>query len=576
MLDSLGASRGLSTREGGSVRVLHTLAILGCIGLSSQFATLELTAQNNADRAYKRVRVEKVRPKADTEVRLDEFWVTTDENGRRKVTMSGPLQNGKVERLVWTVDSRDNTYSIIRLTGNHRDDATRLRNAYEKMGRDVDIDKLTEHVSRSYSSSEETHRKIRIEAEDKAALFNLEQRQLLEDDPRGGPAGGCESEAGGQWATACAGFGWANVQTWEPARYVFNVNHLNETQTAATWVHYFPSGSFTTSRSGYCWANDVTFVYTHWYQLACIPTFTSSANYFDSARIGQYVNYDFSLYLFQVARPITITAEASVQSVYGMGNWGAQYWEDTENWVRQWYEPFFLSGIISGAAFEGDCQQYCEPSSLELGNCNDGNHYWDYVSCMCLNNQSPIIIDLENDDLNLTSLTDGVQFDIEATGEPVHVAWTRERSDDAFLVLDRNGNGLIDDGAELFGNNTPQPPVKRKRAEKNGFRALAVYDDPAMGGNGDDQITAADRIFDSLRLWKDLNHDGISQRRELVRLADEEVRGISLRYVRSKEVDQHGNAFRYRSHVTMDRHAFGPRARRQAVDVYLVAAQSTR
>ncbi len=178
----------------------------------------------------------------------------------------------------------------------------------------------------------------------------------------------------------------------------------------------------------------------------------------------------------------------------------------------------------------------------------------------------------DNDDLQLTSAADGVMFDIKATGHPMKLGWTRAGNNDAFLVLDRNHNGTIDDGTELFGNYTPQPAVKSK-GELNGFRALAVFDEPAQGVNGDGQITAADAIYSSLRLWKDLNHDGISQPNELTTLEAEGVRAISLHYVRSKQTDQYGNQYRYRGHVTMDRHAF-EHGIRQAIDVFLVTAQT--
>lgn len=218
----------------------------------------------------------------------------------------------------------------------------------------------------------------------------------------------------------------------------------------------------------------------------------------------------------------------------------------------------FSGGGGGGGGGENQCQEDFDCALLGCSECN-------CVFGMC-SSASPVVIDVSGNGIALTDAAGGVDFDLNGDGIARRVAWTSRTSDDAMLVLDRNGNGKIDDGSELFGDVTSQP----YSLNPNGFLALAEFDEPQNGGNADGRIDRNDAVFTSSRLWQDANHNGVSEGAELRSLASLNVEAIDLDYARSRKTDEYGNEFRYRAKVYDNR---GAGVSRWAWDVFLVSTQ---
>ena len=132
--------------------------------------------------------------------------------------------------------------------------------------------------------------------------------------------------------------------------------------------------------------------------------------------------------------------------------------------------------------------------------------------------RDPLAIDLGALGIDLTTLENGVNFDLDKNGFAEKTAWIG--IEDGFLVLDRNDNGKIDDGGELFGD---QVELSDGKISVSGFEALADLDT-----NKDGIIDENDMAWSKLQIWTDVNQNGISEHNELKSLKDSGIKSISL------------------------------------------------
>ena len=150
----------------------------------------------------------------------------------------------------------------------------------------------------------------------------------------------------------------------------------------------------------------------------------------------------------------------------------------------------------------------------------------------------PLVFDINGSGvIETVGLEAGVLFDHSGDGIRHGTGWVAPG--DAMLVLDVNGNGVIDNGSELFGDNHRIfLETAEERAARDGFEALSHYD-----LNNDKVIDANDAVFTELMLWHDVNQDGISQSEELNSLLDLGIANIQVdnQYFKHTATDHNGN-----------------------------------
>ena len=158
--------------------------------------------------------------------------------------------------------------------------------------------------------------------------------------------------------------------------------------------------------------------------------------------------------------------------------------------------------------------------------------FTDYQDATTAPKVDPLILDLNGDGLATTNLDQSdVYFDLDSNGFAERTAWID--ANDGLLVLDRNGDGKITNGQELFGDQTL---LSNGTRATSGFEALREFDD-----NKDGKIDASDIVYLKLKVWQDLNRDGVSQAEEMKSLADVGIKAINLSSTVTGAADAMGN-----------------------------------
>lgn len=161
----------------------------------------------------------------------------------------------------------------------------------------------------------------------------------------------------------------------------------------------------------------------------------------------------------------------------------------------------------------------------------------------CAAKVSPLIIDMANTGINMSAPLSGVDFDINADGKLDRISWPLEDTA-MFLFIDKNSDGNVNNGGELFGDHTIGPDGI---VAPNGFAALKKYDD-----NFDNVIDKNDKAFNTIiKFWTDKNHNAKVESGEAKTFEELGIVSIDLSYVEVHEYDRYGNDNALRSVIRL-------------------------
>jgi hypothetical protein len=154
---------------------------------------------------------------------------------------------------------------------------------------------------------------------------------------------------------------------------------------------------------------------------------------------------------------------------------------------------------------------------------------------------SPLVLDLNGDGVTSTFISEtSTYFDLDNDGVRQRTGWVQ--GEDGILVFDKNRDGKVNNGTELFGNHTL---LKNGTKAANGFEALREYDE-----NKDGIIDAKDNIYNTLSLWQDSNSDGVTDTGELHTLTELGVKSINLDYIQTTDYEEQNRIFQTSSFTT--------------------------
>ncbi|MCX7674205.1 MAG: hypothetical protein N2Z70_00045 [Bdellovibrionaceae bacterium] len=203
-----------------------------------------------------------------------------------------------------------------------------------------------------------------------------------------------------------------------------------------------------------------------------------------------------------------------------------------------------VPGILDPAVQRGYAYQEGIISLTPIYVANSGAETRGTAQTYSMTLYSPVVLDFVSRGLpqTISSTESMIQFDLAQLGFKQQIGWIKETEHVGLLALDLNGNSRIDHGGELFGEFMTLH--RTGEYAPNGYAALAQYDE-----NRDGEINEKDPIFSRLIVWFDRNHNGVSEKDELVSLSQAHVTRISVKYDELPASKQwnNGNQIRYQA-----------------------------